>query len=35
MKEEQYVEAELKDLGQNDPEMWRFLQHGSLDGIWH
>ena len=23
------------DLVQKDPEMWRFLQHGSLDGVWY
>lgn len=29
------LEAELHDLLANDPEMWRFLQQGSLDGVWY
>lgn len=30
-----YLAAELETLFQTDPEMWGFIQHGSLDGIWY
>lgn len=30
-----YLEAELATLFQTDPAMWRFLQQGSLDGVWY
>ena len=29
------LEAELQTLISDDPRMWGFLQHGSLDGIWY
>ncbi|GAA4223815.1 hypothetical protein GGQ68_004533 [Sagittula marina] len=30
-----YLEQELNDLLQNDLEAWRFIQRGSLDGVWY
>ncbi|MEL7164884.1 MAG: ATP-binding protein [Pseudomonadota bacterium] len=33
--DEHYLETELNTLIQSDPEMWRFLQQGSLDGVWY
>lgn len=30
-----YLENELIQLIQNDAETWRFLQEGSLDGVWY
>lgn len=33
--EKHYLEAELERLVQSSPEMWSFLQQGSLDGCWY
>lgn len=30
-----YLEDELNQLIQNDKNTWRFLQEGSLDGVWY
>lgn len=30
-----YLEEELERLVQSDPDMWRFLREGSLDGVWY
>ncbi len=30
-----YLEAELDALFQKDPETWRFVRQGSLDGVWY
>lgn len=37
MKEDtkHYLEAELDDLIQTDPEVWKFIREGSLDGVWY
>jgi PAS domain S-box-containing protein len=33
--EKHYLEEELETLIRTDPEMFRFLREGSLDGIWY
>ena len=30
-----YLEKELEELVQSDPDIWRFIQEGSLDGVWY
>ncbi|MFK8078975.1 MAG: PAS domain-containing protein [Granulosicoccus sp.] len=30
-----YLQEELEQLIKSDPSMWKFLQEGSLDGIWY
>ncbi|MDP7110325.1 MAG: hypothetical protein QGH45_00105 [Myxococcota bacterium] len=35
MGELHYLEAELQRLVSEDPAIFRFLQAGSLDGVWY
>lgn len=32
---EHYLETELNELFRNDANIWKFVQHGSLDGVWY
>lgn len=33
--EQHYLEKELEELLRTDPEIWRFVRSGSLDGVWY
>lgn len=33
--ERHYLDRELEERIQTDPEVWRFLREGSLDGVWY
>ncbi len=30
-----YLESEINARFRDDPQMWQFIQHGSLDGVWY
>ena len=34
-KQKHYLEAELESLFRTNPDMFRFLREGSLDGVWY